>query len=294
MTESWFFSRKCDKLKKEDTIHRECPAIRNGAAGNGKKSLSGGGGRIGRGENQMLHKIKSEKLYEQVVNQLTSQIEQGVYKLGDFLPSEKELIELTGVSRVTIRQALRILGEMGYIETQQGKGSRVILEHIPVAEDYTEAEMRNFQVGRMNFETANQVRLLMEPEIARLAAQIALEEDLEYMRRSLEEPDEDMILKKTDFHRMVVRSVKIPYLLDVYDDVLRLERGDAWFQEEQPTKRRNISEKLDAQHRKIFDAICRHDGEFAYFYMKEHQTYIQEIYQKYFDGLQEQYFHTGA
>ena len=238
----------------------------------------------------MLHKIKSEKLYEQVVDQLMSQIEQGVYQAGDLLPSEKELVELTGVSRVTIRQALRILSEAGYIETLQGKGSRVILEHIPVAEDHTEADMRGFQVHRMNFATSNQVRLLLEPEIARLAAQVATEEDLEYMRRSLEEPDEDAILRKEDFHRMVIRSVKIPYLLDVYDDMRRLEQKDRWFQEEYPAQRKDISEKLDRQHRKIFDAIRRHDGEFAYFYMKEHQTYILEIYRAYFDGLDKQYF----
>lgn len=241
----------------------------------------------------MLKKIKSEKLYQQVVDQLMGQIEQGAYKAGDLLPSEKELVELTGVSRVTVRQALRILSEAGYIETLQGKGSRVLAEHIPVAKDHTEADMRNFQVHRVNFETSNQVRLLLEPEIARLAAQVATEEDLSYMRRSLEEPDENAIRRKEDFHRMVIRSVKIPYLLDVYDDMLRLEQRDAWFQEDFPAQRKEISDKLDSQHRKIFDAILRHDGEFAYFYMKEHQTYILTIYRAYFDGLDRQYFRKG-
>lgn len=242
----------------------------------------------------MLKKIKSETLYQQVVDQLMSQIEQGVYKVGELLPSEKELIELTGVSRVTVRQALRILSEAGYIETLQGKGSRVVLDHIPVAKDHTEADMRSFQVHRMNFETSNQVRLLLEPEIARLAAQVATEEDIGYMRRSLGSADEDAIRRKEDFHRMVIRSVKIPYLLDVYDDMRRLERRDAWFQEDFPAQRREISEKLDGQHRKIFDAISRHDGEFAYFYMKEHQTYILRIYRAYFDGLDERYFRKGS
>lgn len=242
----------------------------------------------------MLKKIKSEKLYQQVVDQLVGQIEQGVYKVGELLPSEKELIELTGVSRVTVRQALRILSEAGYIETLQGKGSRVLAEHIPVAKDHTEADMRNFQVHRMNFETSNQIRLLLEPEIARLAAQVATEEDLSYMRRSLEEPDKNAIRRKEDFHRMVIRSVKLPYLLDVYDDMLRLEQRDAWFQEDFPAQRKEISDKLDEQHRKIFDAILRHDGEFAYFYMKEHQTYILTIYRAYFDGLDKQYFRKGT
>ena len=238
----------------------------------------------------MAQKLKCEKLYEQVVSRLTTQIEQGIYRKGDFLPSEKELIESTGVSRITVRQALRILGDMGYIETLQGKGSRVIREHIAATEDYTEAEMVDFQVQRMNFETANQVRLLLEPEIARLAAQVATQEDLEYIRRSLEESDEQAIGRKSDFHRMVIRSVKIPYLLDIYSDMIKLECENGWFHEVLPAQRREVSEKLDEQHRKIFDAICHHDGEFAYFYMKEHQQFILEIYRAYFDRLHERYF----
>lgn len=238
----------------------------------------------------MLQKVKGVKLYEEVVGQLSALIERGVYKKGDFLPSEKELIEITGVSRVTIREALRILADMGYIETMQGKGSRVILDHIPVAEDYTEEQMVDFQVHRMNFEMANQVRLLMEPEVARLAAQIAAEEDIEYIRKSLEEPADVALDRQRDFHRMVIRSVKIPYLLDIYEDMIQLERKNGWFHEIRPSQRKDVSDKLDQQHRKIFDAICRHDGEFAYFYMKEHQTYILQIYRKYFDDLNERYF----
>lgn len=242
----------------------------------------------------MLQKVKSVKLYEQVVGQLASLIERGVYKKGEFLPSEKELIETTGVSRVTIREALRILGDMGYIETMQGKGSRVILDHIPAAPNYTEEEMVDFQVHRMNFDTANQVRLLLEPEIARLAAQVATEEDIEYMRRSLEEPQSEGIDQQRDFHRMVIRSVKIPYLLDIYADMLRLERESGWFDEVLPAQRREVADRLNEQHHKIYEAIRRHDGEFAYFYMKEHQSYIMQIYSQYFDGLHQRYFKDGG
>ena len=49
------------------------------------------------------------KLYTQVLEQVKSMIAQGVYKKGDLLPSEKELIEMMGVSRITVRKALQIL-----------------------------------------------------------------------------------------------------------------------------------------------------------------------------------------
>ena len=65
------------------------------------------------------------KLYTQVLEQVKSMIAQGVYQKGDLLPSEKELIEMMGVSRITVRKALQILSEAGVIETRKGKGSFV-------------------------------------------------------------------------------------------------------------------------------------------------------------------------
>ena len=71
----------------------------------------------------MFQVVDRPKLYEQVVEQIKNMIVQGIYKKGDLLPSEKELIEMTGVSRITVREALRLLNEAGVIETHKGKGS---------------------------------------------------------------------------------------------------------------------------------------------------------------------------
>ena len=67
-------------------------------------------------------------LYEQVVKMVKDQIVSGVYTKGDLLPSEKEMIDNFGVSRITVRKALSILSDMGYIRTEKGRGSEVILD----------------------------------------------------------------------------------------------------------------------------------------------------------------------
>ena len=51
----------------------------------------------------------TSKLYEQVLAQIESMILQGDFKKGDMLPSEKEIIDMTGVSRITVREALKKL-----------------------------------------------------------------------------------------------------------------------------------------------------------------------------------------
>jgi len=76
----------------------------------------------------MFQVVDRPKLYEQVVEQIKNMIVQGIYKKGDLLPSEKELIEMTGVSRITVREALRLLNEAGVIETHKGKGSFVVVD----------------------------------------------------------------------------------------------------------------------------------------------------------------------
>ena len=72
----------------------------------------------------MIEKISGVTiLYEQVARMILNSIADGIYRKGDMLPSEKDLIEMTGVSRITVREALKKLAEMGIIETRKGKGS---------------------------------------------------------------------------------------------------------------------------------------------------------------------------
>jgi GntR family transcriptional repressor for pyruvate dehydrogenase complex len=72
-----------------------------------------------------LQKIKMESLRSQVYMQLKNQLMEGVWKAGEKLPSESELCDLLGVSRVTVRAAIQQLEILGLIETRHGGGSFV-------------------------------------------------------------------------------------------------------------------------------------------------------------------------
>ncbi|WP_226036078.1 FadR/GntR family transcriptional regulator [Aquibacillus saliphilus] len=67
-------------------------------------------------------KVKHMRLYEQVILQLERQYNEGQLKLGDTLPSERELVKLFDVSRGTLRDAFRVLESQGIIETKPGGG----------------------------------------------------------------------------------------------------------------------------------------------------------------------------
>jgi GntR family transcriptional regulator len=69
-------------------------------------------------------------LYRQLSDVLTDEIKKGVFKPGDLMPSESELMSVFGVSRHVIRQAMRTMARRGKIYTEQGKGSFVARERI--------------------------------------------------------------------------------------------------------------------------------------------------------------------
>jgi len=66
-----------------------------------------------------------EKRYRELQIVLKEQIQQGYYGVGDYLPSEHDLCAAFSITRTTVRRALEELLREGFIEKQQGKGSRV-------------------------------------------------------------------------------------------------------------------------------------------------------------------------
>ena len=83
--------------------------------------------------------MKQLPLYEQIYNDIIEGIENGTYKKGDRLPSEKELSEKYCVSRITSKKALELLAEEGRIIRMAGKGSFVsgaeLTEEVQAAEE---------------------------------------------------------------------------------------------------------------------------------------------------------------
>lgn len=63
--------------------------------------------------------------YQEIQFMLKEKIQQGIYEIGDYLPSENELCKTYSITRTTVRKALDELIKEGFIEKQQGKGSRV-------------------------------------------------------------------------------------------------------------------------------------------------------------------------
>jgi DNA-binding GntR family transcriptional regulator len=77
-----------------------------------------------------INKNSGLPLYKQVMDDLEIKIINGVYKIGEIIPAEPELMKSYNVSRITIRRAMDDLTKKGYIEKRPGKGTFVINKHI--------------------------------------------------------------------------------------------------------------------------------------------------------------------
>ena len=110
---------------------------------------------------------KPEKAYDRVLNYIKSEIYQGILKRGDALPPERDLAEKLGVSRNSVREALRTMSLMGFISSVQGAGNFVSCD---LEKNLSETFQMMMMMGETNFLQVSQLRRGLEGETAKLAA----------------------------------------------------------------------------------------------------------------------------
>ena len=153
--------------------------------------------------------IRKDRLADIVGSQLKESIFEGQYKSGQRIPSEHQLVEMFGVSRLRVREAIRDLERTGLLEVKRGPlGGAFVL---PMKHDSVSRIIKDvLRLGKANVADIMEVRLGIEPVVAGLAAERRNEEDLEMLARGLKAIPEDpggdeYVAWNVDFHRLVAR-----------------------------------------------------------------------------------------
>lgn len=131
--------------------------------------------------------VKQYRVSESIAEQLKQAIYSGYFQAGDKLPSERDLAEQFQVSRVAVREALRALEISGFITTRQGATGGAYVTELTFHQ-LANAFADLFLADKISLPELYKVRLLMEPEIARLAA---LRINPEYAQRLKEALDKE-------------------------------------------------------------------------------------------------------
>ncbi|MFE9093390.1 FadR/GntR family transcriptional regulator [Streptomyces sp. NPDC007264] len=210
------------------------------------------------------------RTYELVLERIEQLILDGKLRVGDRLPPERELVELLGVSRAAIREALRVLEAQGALRPRVGTGpdSGNVIAAMPSA-GLTQFLRLHIALANFPLDDVMVARAALERCSAQLAAAQATEEDLATLRGLLERmdvpglPREEFNDLDTEFHvavaeaggnRLVadmtiaVRNAVRHTFLDVFH---RIEDWEA------------VAERLRADHHAVYDAIAARDAERA-------------------------------
>ena len=220
----------------------------------------------------MYKVVRSSRLYEQIVQQVEESIQKGALKTGDKLPPERELAQQFGVSRTAVREAVKALREKGFVEAYPGRGTFIMETSAHPIRLSLDRMVKAGQAEGSRYLT--EVREMMEPEIAALAAERAEAEDLaamhesfEVMERAKRDPDA-FIEADLDFHLALAEAAANPIILSLIDSIVGLLREQRMgiFQVE------GGPERGQYHHKKILDAVEHRDAAGAREAMKAHMS----------------------
>ena len=122
--------------------------------------------------------IQKKSLADMIAETLKQQITEGTYRAGDKLPTEPELMKTFGVGRSSVREAVKLLVNMGVVRVQQGSGTFVA---VPSNNDDV-----NIKMSTADRTELDEVRKILDIAIVEKAVARRTEKDIERMRASLE------------------------------------------------------------------------------------------------------------
>ena len=224
----------------------------------------------------MYKLVRTSRLYEQIVQQIEQSIVKGALKPGDQLPAERDLALRFGVSRTAVREAVKALREKGLVEAYSGRGTFI-------TDGTTQAVRQSLdlmvKIGQVEGSTQlAEVRAILEPGIAALAATRIQESELATMREAVAvmdraEQDPDAYIEADlDFHLALAEGAGNPIILSLLDSIVGMLR-------EQRLRIFRVPggpQRGQIHHKQILDAIERHDAQDARKAMTAHLEQVRE------------------
>jgi GntR family transcriptional regulator, transcriptional repressor for pyruvate dehydrogenase complex len=226
------------------------------------------------GSTGRIHSIKRRRLHEDIVQQFHALIRQGALKHGDRLPSERDLAEQFQVSRSSVREAIRSLELQGLVVSRRGSGTFINTDDLDSVVALVAATLNT---GEDRLGDIFEMRHLLEPAIAALAAQRATKEEVARMRQILEEQrrqieaGETGVESDTAFHFALASATHNSALVKVVsavEDILQLSRDRSMQEPGRP-------QRSLASHCQILEKIEAGDVAGAQRAMEHHLTAVE-------------------
>jgi GntR family transcriptional regulator, transcriptional repressor for pyruvate dehydrogenase complex len=212
--------------------------------------------------------IQPTRASTEVIAQIREAIFSGVYRSGDRLPTERDMAAQFKVSRVTVRDALRVLEASGLVTVRVG-GHGGPFVAMPDASVISASLGSQLQLQGTTFEELAEARLAIETTAARLAAERATAQDLAVLRASIEGTGrhDNSAAESLDFHYGLVKAAHNRVLLLMFEATRALIRSAfGELHREQP----DMAGSGRSMHTALFEAIESRDADSAVRLMRDH------------------------
>ena len=206
-----------------------------------------------------MAKLIKRSLPQQVAEAIEEKIKDGEYQVGDKLPTEPQLVEIFGVSRNTVREAIQSLTHSGLLAARQGDGTYV------VAKEKLQVEIFHM-MSASTYQNISEVRELLEKHIVVSAVHNRTEEDLAEIERFLQMRKQEIHSSREttradlDFHIAIAKATHNDIILSVYKYVSEYIQGFIYHKMHDQTTDQSA---VDDVHDRLFEAIRDRDAELA-------------------------------
>lgn len=200
---------------------------------------------------------------DQAIGKIKQMIVDGTLKPGDKLPKERDLAEHLGVSRNSLREAVRALTLIRVLDTRQGDGT-----YVTSLEPYLLLDVLSFAIEFSRDRSVLQlleVRRVLEPAATALAATRITDDDLALVQARLEDltvdaPVEALVQADVNFHRIIVNACGNPVLATLVERITsQTIRARQW----RAVTEEGVFTRMQSEHEAICSALKRRDAELA-------------------------------
>ena len=214
--------------------------------------------------------VRVSKASGDIVGQIRERLFDGKLKPGDFVGTERSLAVEFGVSRLTMRDALRILEANGIVEVKVGKSGGVRVSQ-PNPERFADALAVQLTLAGISHSELFEAQMAVETQAVRIAARTADEADFEQLEIQLQRlrdaagDDPSFVRESLEFHTAIVRAARNRALSAQFQALRHL----TW-RAILPQHSRNRSAQVIERHAKVLAALHQRDGEQAAALVADH------------------------
>jgi GntR family transcriptional repressor for pyruvate dehydrogenase complex len=200
--------------------------------------------------------LKTKRIFEEISDQIRGLIYSGVFKLGDKLPSERELADQFKAGRMVVREAFRTLEQSGLIEIKQGSlGGAFIKNASPKVITRSLWDMVN--IGNITLKDLTEARLGIEKIILEFAIVRINNEELDLLWKNIKDTEElaakgiRVVKNNLNFHLLLARFSKNPLFQMIAESIMNVM--ESFLLSLRPNK--EYGKKVLNYHKEIYEAI---------------------------------------